>query len=139
MSFKRILCGVDFSPEAIKLARSLADETGLDARFVCADLYDLPGALDERFDVVFTSYGVLFWLKDLARWAEIVARFLKPGGTFYVVELHPFVNVFDNEDDVTDFRVRWPYFHAAGPVAVTVLRPLLVPTGRAGMLLRYGP
>src|SRR6059058_2117839 len=110
--------GVDFSPEAIKLARSLADEIGLHARFVCADLYGLPGALDERFDVVFTSYGVLFWLKDLARWAQIVARFLKPGGTFYVVELHPFINLFDNEDDVTGFRVRWPYFHAAGPVAV---------------------
>jgi SAM-dependent methyltransferase len=108
--------GVDFSPEAIKLAHSLADEIGLDARFVCSDLYELPGALDDRFDIVYTSYGVLFWLKDLARWAEIVAQFLRPGGTFYIVELHPFINVFDNEDDVTGFRVRWPYFHSAGPV-----------------------
>ena len=30
--------GVDFSPEAIALARSLAQELRLDARFVCADI-----------------------------------------------------------------------------------------------------
>lgn len=112
------VAGVDFSPRAIALARSLAAETRLDARFLCADLYDLPAALDERFDRVFTSYGVLMWLRDLPRWAAIVARFLKPGGTFHLVETHPCTYAFDNERAGPDFRVRWPYAHADGPVAV---------------------
>lgn len=111
-----LVTGVDFSDEAIVLARSLADEVGLAARFICSDLYALPEVLDERFDIVFTSYGVLFWLRDLGRWAEVVARYLKPGGVFYIAELHPFANVFDNDEGVTELRPRWPYTHAAGPV-----------------------
>ena len=92
--------GVDFSPEAIRLAHDLAAELKLPAEFVCSNLYDLPQVLGERqFDVVFTSYGVLFWLPDLSAWAELIARYLKPGGTFYIVEFHPFKVVvgFDRE------------------------------------------
>ena len=50
--------GVDFSETAIALARSLAEEGGLDATFVHPDLYDLPHALSGQFDIVYTSYGV---------------------------------------------------------------------------------
>ena len=67
---------------------------------------------------MFTSYGVLYWLRDLPRWAEVIGHFLKPGGTFYLVEHHPFVNVFDEEHTGPDLRVRWPYSHADGPVMV---------------------
>src|SRR4029077_16887688 len=73
-----IVTGVDFSPKAIALARSLAAELGIDARFVESNVYDLPAALSGHFDVVFCSYGVLCWLPDLTRWAEIVARYLGP-------------------------------------------------------------
>ena len=66
--------GVDFSGRAIALARRLAAECGLPATFVESDLYELPARLElparsRRFDVVFTSWGVLCWLPDLARWA----------------------------------------------------------------------
>src|SRR5713101_9044060 len=57
-----IVTGVDFSPKAIALARSLATEVGSDARFVESNVYALPAALSGRFDIVFTSYGVLCWL-----------------------------------------------------------------------------
>jgi len=50
------------SRRAIALARSLAEELWLDARFVCADLYDLPACLTGHFNIVFTSYSVLPWL-----------------------------------------------------------------------------
>ena len=52
-----IVTGVDFSPKAIALARSLATEAGIDARFVESNVYDLPAALSGRFDVVFCSFG----------------------------------------------------------------------------------
>ena len=90
--------GADFSPEAIAVATSLAAELGIDARFVCSDVYDLPDALDDRFDVVVATYGIVSWLPDLARWARVAAHFLRPGGTFCLVEIHPFISLFDEVD-----------------------------------------
>ena len=81
--------GVDFSAKAITLARQLSAETGLEARFVEANVYDLPGVLHETFDVVFASYGVICWLPDLDRWAEVAAQFVAPGGVLYLVDDHP--------------------------------------------------
>ena len=83
--------GVDFSDAAIDLARSLNDELGLSARFLCSNVYDLPGALDEQFDIVFTSHGVLCWLPDLDGWAGVIDNHLKPGGLFYIIDGHPFM------------------------------------------------
>src|SRR4029434_5840076 len=51
-----VVTGVDFSPKAIALARSLATEVASDARFVESNVYALPAALSGRFDIVFTSY-----------------------------------------------------------------------------------
>jgi len=110
-----VVTGVDFSPKAIALARALAAELGIDARFVESNVYDLPAALSGRFDVVFCSYGVLCWLSDLTRWAEIVARYLAPGGIFYIAEAHPFIRVFPMDNDITDgsteLRPYFSYFH----------------------------
>ncbi|MHA1212648.1 MAG: class I SAM-dependent methyltransferase, partial [Candidatus Heimdallarchaeota archaeon] len=49
--------GVDFSSEAIKLAKTLTKKAKLEARFIQANIFDLPDILDEKFDIVFTSYG----------------------------------------------------------------------------------
>src|SRR5688572_4609621 len=65
--------GVDFSLAAIRLARSLAAEQQLDAQFVCASALEVP-LRSERYDIVFTSYGVLPWLPDLRPWAAGAAR-----------------------------------------------------------------
>ena len=111
-----IVTGVDLSDEAIMLAQSLAAELHLDARFVCSNLYELPKVLDEQFDIVFTSYGVLAWLSDLDRWGQIVAHYLKPGGTFYIVELHPISVTLDDWSDEPGLRIRYPYFHTKEPM-----------------------
>ena len=89
--------GVDFSDVAINIARENADTLGLDASFICCDLYQLHDFLDDRFDIVYTSYGTISWLPDLDRWAEIIAHFLKPGGHFVFVEFHPVVWMFNND------------------------------------------
>jgi 2-polyprenyl-3-methyl-5-hydroxy-6-metoxy-1,4-benzoquinol methylase len=109
--------GVDFSEAAVARAKALAAEAGLPAEFACSTVEDLPAVLGGTYDIVFTSYGVLCWLPDLRPWARTVAHFLRPGGTFYMVEIHPFTDVFDDGPDATDFRVRYPYFHAAQPLA----------------------
>jgi 2-polyprenyl-3-methyl-5-hydroxy-6-metoxy-1,4-benzoquinol methylase len=97
--------GIDFSEKATTTARSLAAEVGLEARFICANLYDLPNVLDDKFDIVVTTYGVLSWLPDLDAWARVVAHFLRPGGTFCIVEIHPnwgFIDEVDGKLEVTD-------------------------------------
>jgi 2-polyprenyl-3-methyl-5-hydroxy-6-metoxy-1,4-benzoquinol methylase len=91
--------GADFSPEAVAKARSLAAELGMEARFVAANIYDLPAQLDERFDIVFTSWGVLAWLGDLPAWGRLIAHFLKPGGCFYMAEIHPFASILELRGD----------------------------------------
>jgi methylase of polypeptide subunit release factors len=47
--------GVDFSPEAIRVARGLSQELGIAADFVLSNVYDLSQALTGKFDIVFTS------------------------------------------------------------------------------------
>ena len=104
--------GVDFSEASIAEARALAARCGLEAEFVCSAVESLPDVLKGRFDIVFTSYGMLCWLADLNRWAKTVAHFLKPGGVFYIAEAHPFADVFDDAPgaDAERLRVAYPYF-----------------------------
>lgn len=127
--------GIDLSDEAIKLAQSLAAKLNLDARFVCANIYDLPSVLDEalteRFDIVYTSYGVLAWLDDLAHWAEIITHHLKPGGTFYMVEIHPFTDTLNDWDsDGAPLGISYPYFQTAEPFTYDAETSYAEPDGK---------
>jgi SAM-dependent methyltransferase len=102
--------GLDLSDEAIALARRLAAEVGLSSRaeFICADLYDADAHLGDRgFDVVFVSWGAIEWLPDLERWAGIIARHLRPGGTFYMAEIHPFGYSLDEVPGEHDVQVKY--------------------------------
>lgn len=106
--------GVDFSKEGIRLARQLSQECAIPAEFIECNVYDLPQVLPQaQFDIVFTSYGALTWLSDLARWAHIVTRYLKPGGTFYMAEIHPHSMVYDETAGQLPLRVVNSYFDTA--------------------------
>ena len=107
--------GVDFSDKAIETACKLAEDAGLEARFVLSNVLELEQNLDGEFDVVYTGVGVLCWLRDLRAWARIIHRFLKPGGFFYIYETHPLLHVFDDTEQ-RDLVVRNPYFHRVEPV-----------------------
>ncbi|WP_452222579.1 class I SAM-dependent methyltransferase [Lacinutrix chionoecetis] len=87
--------GVDLSDEGIKLAQHLNSELSLDAKFVCCNVLDTAEIVADTFDIVFTSYGVIGWLPDLKPWGKMIAEKLKIGGTFYMVEFHPIVWMFD--------------------------------------------
>jgi SAM-dependent methyltransferase len=104
--------GVDFSAQAIGIARGLAEELGLPARFVRCNVYDTRAHLQEAFDVVFTSYGVIGWLPDLRPWARVIRESLAPGGRFVLVEFHPYVWM---SQDGPDLSVRYSYFNR-GPI-----------------------
>lgn len=104
--------GVDFSERAISIAQSLNAELGLSTRFIRSDVYDLPNVLDERFDIVYSTFGVLTWLPDVRRWAQVVANHLKPGGKLFLMDSHPYSYVFepDATDDPSQLTVVQPYW-----------------------------
>lgn len=99
--------GVDLSDKAIDKAKELNEQLGLDAQFVCCDVYEAPNFIEEKFDIVFTSYGTIGWLPDLNRWAQVISHFLKPEGRLVFAEFHPAVWMFDN-----DFSyIQYSYFN----------------------------
>jgi len=108
--------GMDFSPRAIALAGVLAAELDIPAEFYCCELTRFPRILRRTFDIVYTSGGVLPWLPDLDRWADAAARFVGPGGFFYVRDDHPFCSIFEDDEGVDEPRVGYPYFHSDRPM-----------------------
>jgi len=131
--------GADFSPAAVELATRLAAELHLEARFVRSDLYELPEVLEGQFDVVYTSRGVLGWLPDISRWARVVSHFLKPGGTFYITEIHPVTQAFENEGVAAgELRLQYPYWEHPEPLAFDVAGTYADPLADVTAPTEYG-
>lgn len=111
-----LVTGIDFSEEAIKAAVELRNELGMHTEFILSDVYTLPEKLNKKFDIVYTSYGVLTWLPDLKRWGNIVSQFLKDEGFFYIAEIHPASMIFDSTPGSSKLQVRYPYFNKEDPL-----------------------
>jgi SAM-dependent methyltransferase len=90
--------GIDISPESLKVARRLAAQMGITAEFIEADVMDVMGKVSRKYDIVFSSTGVLCWLPDIHRYAQTVRYLLKDGGFFYLMDGHPFCNALIGED-----------------------------------------
>ncbi len=99
--------GVDLSEKGVELAKQLNSELKLDADFVCCNVLDTSNYIKKQFDIVYTSYGVIGWLPDLKPWGRMIAERLKLGGTFYMVEFHPIVWMFDYLEETP--RIKYGY------------------------------
>jgi SAM-dependent methyltransferase len=89
--------GVDISDEAVSFATNLSAESGIPASFVRSDLFDWFGQADaDQFDIVFCSYGTVTWLSDLVPWGAGIAKVLRPGGRFVIVDFHPVWGMLDD-------------------------------------------
>ena len=128
--------GIDFSDAAISQARAL--DVGLDARFLQSDIYELPHNLERDFDIVYTSRGVLNWLPDLDRWGRVAAHFVRPGGFFYITEIHPIALVFDDDEGVRDLRLRYAYFNQPEPISVATKGSYADRNARVTQEVEYG-
>jgi SAM-dependent methyltransferase len=96
--------GTDFSPASLEKARALAERCGVEVEFVEADSTDLPRELHGRFDLVYSTVGILTWIGDLDAWMDNVFAVLKPRGRLVLVDLHPFLNTIGSLDPlVFDF------------------------------------
>lgn len=100
--------GVDLSPRSLEVARGLARDCGLEARFVEADVQHAADAVGDTVDLVYTSIGTVTWLPDLTAWARSIARLLRPGGTFFIRDGHPMLYALDDaRGDVLEVRYRY--------------------------------
>jgi SAM-dependent methyltransferase len=111
-----IVTGLDFSPEAVAAARRLAADCAIDARFVEGNLYDAPRLIAERFDIVYTTWGTIYWLPDIRAWAATVAAMLAPGGFLYFLDLHPFAALLDQRRSDAALDTGVSYFHGPEPI-----------------------
>ena len=109
------ITGIDFSAPALEVARSMAAELALDARFVETDVYSAPDVLDGEFDIVYTGVGAINWLPDIARWARVMAHFTRPGGTFLMREGHPILWALDYDEPNQRLVLDLPYFETEAP------------------------
>ncbi len=107
--------GLDFSGAALEQARRVSEAGGPHVDYVEADVADAVEALGrERFDLVYTGIGALCWLPSVARWAEVVAGLLRPGGELFIREGHPVLWAMDDPRDDDLLVMRFPYFETDG-------------------------
>ena len=103
--------GLDFSPNAVSQAQRLDTSAGIEARFLCGDVYEAPTLCDgQQFDIVYTGLGALPWLHDLTKWAETMAQTCAAGGHLYLAEFHPIASVFDSPTPELPLRAHNSYF-----------------------------
>lgn len=77
--------GVDLVPDNIFFANKLAGDLNFkNVKFIEADIMTLSKVHGEKYDIVFTSEGVLGWLPDLNVWANTIRSLLKDNGYLYV-------------------------------------------------------
>ena len=107
--------GVDLSAESINYARDFAAQADADVEFIQSNVYDAREAVDGEFDLVYTSAGVLCWLPQVRGWAEVVAKLLAPGGTFFIRDDHPMFMAI-GEDVSHGLRIEQPYFEMPDPL-----------------------
>jgi 2-polyprenyl-3-methyl-5-hydroxy-6-metoxy-1,4-benzoquinol methylase len=71
--------GIDYSEIGCAEARALLLSQGVVGEIVCADMFQPPGEMLRRFDVVFSN-GLAEHFDDTAACLKAIARFLRPGG-----------------------------------------------------------
>jgi SAM-dependent methyltransferase len=111
-----VMTGLDFSGASIAEAKRLSTLAGTPMEFVESNVYDALDVLPPAsFDLVFTGVGALCWLPDVARWAQVVAGLLKPGGRLFIREGHPMLWAMDEARSDT-LVVDYPYFEREEPL-----------------------
>ena len=103
--------GIDISPESLKYARKLAGRMGIEADFIEADVMEVKEKVKTKYDIVFSSTGVLCWLPDIQRYAQTVRQLLRDDGFFYIFDGHPFRNVLiDDAGSKSPNTIQGDYF-----------------------------
>ena len=104
--------GVDISRVNVFYASKLAKEMQMEKiQFIESDIMTLSQTHKNKYDIVFTTEGVLTWLPDLDKWGKTIRGLLGDGGFLYVFDSHPFFFCFDEQKlDEGIYDIKYPYF-----------------------------
>jgi SAM-dependent methyltransferase len=124
--------------------------------FIESDIMEFKEKHNKKYDMVFTTEGVLCWLPDLTKWAETVKYLLNEDGVLYLLDSHPFYFTFDEEKfRENKLEVKYPYFvrepeyneHIGGYAAETrkginygwmyTISDIINPLARAGLTIEH--
>jgi len=104
--------GIDQATAFLGQARELAQAAGTadDVTFIEANVYALPAALSQSFDVALTTIGVVYWMPDLGAFFRAVAALIKPGGWWVMEETHPIVQMYEEDPAGGPSQLTHSYF-----------------------------
>jgi SAM-dependent methyltransferase len=78
--------------------------------FVESPVYDAREVMGQgKFDLVYTTCGVINWLPDIGLWATVVAGLLRPGGRVYLRDSHPILYALDEDRLPGEVVLNYPY------------------------------
>ncbi len=101
--------GLDVSMRQLQHARRIDDETGVRVPVVEGTATQLPFA-DGSFDVVFSSFGAMQFVADIADAVQEAARVLSPGGRFALSITHPIRWTMPDDPTREGLVVTTPYW-----------------------------
>jgi ubiquinone/menaquinone biosynthesis C-methylase UbiE len=99
--------GFDIAEKFIGQGKQLAKASNVKVEFVCTNIYDIGHDYDDCFEIIYVTIGALGWLQDLDAYFKIVNRLLKTGGSIFIYEMHPMLDMFDAE---TGLEIQHSYF-----------------------------
>lgn len=86
--------GFDIAENIIKQASDTAQMAGiLNCRFVARNILDIEEKYCNYFDFIMFTIGAITWFKDLTPLFKKVSDCLKPGGTLFIHDFHPVMNM----------------------------------------------
>ena len=92
------LWGLDISTQQIEMTTRHLQDYGYEARLFNSPMEENPGLPLSYFDIVYSIYAI-GWTIDLQKTFDLIASYLKPGGTFIFSWDHPVMRCMDVEED----------------------------------------
>ncbi|QCW50476.1 methyltransferase domain-containing protein [Nocardioides dongxiaopingii] len=101
--------GLDLSHRQLQHSRRIDDETGVRVPSVLGTATHLPFA-DASFDVVFSSFGALQFVREIDAAVAETARVLRPGGRFAFSITHPTRWMFPDDPSAAGLTASQSYW-----------------------------
>lgn len=114
MSLKRMgaaeCVGFDICDEAVKDAKTRAEQFNINCEFVRTDVLEIPEKYLNKFDLIYITVGALIWIPDLQAYIKKASDMLITGGYLFIYEHHPFARVFTFDEKKDPLTVDDHYF-----------------------------
>ncbi len=99
-NFESQVWGVDFSSHAIRFAKQINTNLGLNNKFIESDVFEWLNTTDKDFDKALTTLGSIRWIYNESEYFRSVYNRLRDGGTLLIWDFHPLIKCIDGDMNV---------------------------------------